>query len=219
MQRLHRDVACPPTWTHLSTVVKSSSRCSQSSSSAGAAIRSWLGLRLGGGLGFSRGRHSGEFGWLRRFVQLERVIEYGHAEFPEVAGVEIDGLASQNFILDEIQSRQFAVKCSRRSFSSAASAAVDEAPVLWLGCGSLLWSSPATDLPLLVEAEQSQIKPGQMKRPRNFKSSRPWFIGTFYLDFILRMKSWGNPFHTFKTPAANPLTICAELELSSADAS
>jgi hypothetical protein len=134
---------------------------------------SWLGLRLGGGLGFGRGRHSGEFGWLLLFVLHERVIEYGHAEFPEVAGVEIDGVAFQNFILNQIQSRKFAVKCSRRSLSSAASAAVNEAPVLWHSCGCLFWSSPATDLPLLVEAEKSQIKPGQMKRPRNFKSSRP----------------------------------------------
>jgi hypothetical protein len=90
------------------------------------------------GLGFGRGCHSGEFGRLRRFLQDERVIEYGHAEFPEVAGFEIDGVAFQNFILDQIQSRRFTVKCSRRSFSSAASAAVNEAPVLWLGCGSLL---------------------------------------------------------------------------------
>jgi hypothetical protein len=82
-------------------------------------------------------------------------------------------LASQNFILDQIQSRRFTVKCSRKSRSTAASAAVNEAPVLWHSCGCLFWSSPATELPRLVEAEKSQIKPGQMKRPRNFKSSRP----------------------------------------------
>ncbi len=113
------------------------------------------------GLGFGRGRHSGEFGRLRRFVQRERVIEYGHAEFPEVAGVGIDGLAFQNFILDEIQTRQFALKCLRISRSSAASAAVNETPVLWLGCGSLLWSSQPLIYHFLLK--RNNLKSNQVK--------------------------------------------------------
>ena len=122
---------------------------------------SWLGLRLGGGLGFGRGRHSGEFGWLRRFVQLERVTEYGHAEFPEVAGFKIVGVAFQNFILDQIQSRRFTVKCPRKSRSRAASAAVNEAPTLWLACGKLFWSSRATDL--LLSFKRNSLRSNQVK--------------------------------------------------------
>jgi hypothetical protein len=39
-------------------------------------------------------------------------------------------LAFQNFILDEIQTRQFTLKCLRISPSSTASAAVNDAPDL-----------------------------------------------------------------------------------------